>query len=132
MEPRAQCLISMWSPLDYNSLYQFAIFGFRVEVDINAVNLNAVNVNAVNVNAVNVNAVNVNAVDDNNDDEKEREDGFEYDREIWDDKGVINGVPTLWCKRCRKSISKTQQLVNIHLSMDDHKKNCGQMIIDID
>ena len=85
-----------------------------------------------------INAVNeVDLVDSNDDDEdvkqdEKEEDGVTYDREIWREMGLVNGTPTLWCKKCGKAISKTQQLVDTHLSMDDHKRKCGQLIIDDD
>ena len=58
--------------------------------------------------------------------------GVQYDREIWKDLGLVNDIPTLWCNKCGKAITKTQQLVDTHLSMNEHKRHCGQLIIDDD
>lgn len=65
-------------------------------------------------------------------DKNGNDDQIEYNPNMWDDVGMVDGVQYLKCKHCNKLIVKREKLVDIHLSMEDHRRNMGEMIIDVD
>ena len=64
--------------------------------------------------------------------DEQQDSSFMYDTNIWEDVGMRDGVEYLNCKYCNKLIAKKEKLVETHLSMEDHRRNMGELIIDWD